>query len=194
MTALLLVSLLLTIPAQGGETVGKRPYEMDWAGRVKDDYPHLVEFEDLTGWTVKATDAQARFERSREQQLWDRYVGKLTYRGLGHHPEVLILPPQPIAIEQPFDAVTVWIYGNNWAWAPDRTTPQVTNHALFETPQGQQIDVYLTRVRWKEWFLVHRRLTPEQIKLVAHGARFVGFKILGGTNKADRVLYFDGFG
>ncbi|HEX29842.1 TPA: hypothetical protein ENG04_07145, partial [Candidatus Poribacteria bacterium] len=142
-----------TLIRYGGEVVSKRPYELDWAGRYQDDHPPLVDFENLEGWHVKVKDAVAEFERSDEQQIWDSFVGKLTYRAVGADPEVIILPPHPIEIHRPFDAVTVWIYGNNWAWAPDPTTPQVNVIALFEDAEGKPFEVYMTRVRWKEWFL-----------------------------------------
>lgn len=177
--------------AQAGEKVGQRPYELVWAGRTQDDHPPLVDFEDLRGWRVETVDAAAKFERTREQQIWGRYVGKLTYRATGRKPVVVIRPPEPVAIQNPFDAVTVWIYGNNWAWVPDPTTPQVEVRALFQDSQGQEVQVSMTRVRWREWFLVHRRLTPEQQKRLRDGAKFSGFMILNGRNTEDRVLYFD---
>ena len=76
--------------------VGQRPYELDWANRVQDHCPPLVDFEDLTGWTVECRKAEATFERTREQQIWGQHVGKLSYRGTGPAPEVRILPPQAI--------------------------------------------------------------------------------------------------
>ena len=48
------------------EKIGVRPYEMDWAGRTKDDWPSLVDFENLDGWTVEAENSIATFERTRE--------------------------------------------------------------------------------------------------------------------------------
>jgi hypothetical protein len=59
------------------ESVGRRPYELDWAGRLADDGPPLVDFEEPAGWHVECEDALATFERTREQQLWGNYVGKL---------------------------------------------------------------------------------------------------------------------
>ncbi|HOM18801.1 MAG TPA: hypothetical protein PLQ00_15830, partial [Thermoguttaceae bacterium] len=101
------------------EKVGQRPYEMDWAGRTTDTRPPLVDFENLDGWTVQGEDAQASWRRSREQQIWDKYVGKLVYRGTGRHPTITIRPPKPIPFTPPVDGVNLWVYGNNWGWAPD---------------------------------------------------------------------------
>jgi hypothetical protein len=188
------ILLLLTISlamAQTPETVGQRPYEMVWANRSQDDHPPLVDFEDLTGWTLQTEQAQATLIRTREQQLWGKYVARLTYRGTGSNPVIRLLPPAPIRISAPFDAVTLWCYGNNWGWAPDPNTPQVAVSALFEDADGREFSIYLQNVDWTEWFLLHRRLTPEQILRVRGGARFRGIQISGARNRQDRTLYFD---
>ena len=67
--------------ARADEPVGKRPYEMVWANRTEDNHPALVDFENLDGWTAAGADSQAQLTRSRQQQLWGQYVGKLAYRG-----------------------------------------------------------------------------------------------------------------
>ena len=59
--------------AQEGENVGKRPYELDWAGRMEDDNPPLVDFEDMTGWRVETENAEAIFELTIATMR--RYVG-----------------------------------------------------------------------------------------------------------------------
>jgi len=191
MRHLIVCCLLVGVAGLSGaqeEKVGKRPYEMDWANR-----PPLVDFEDLTGWTVEVKDSVAAFERTREQQIWGDYVGKLTYRAekKGASPDVRILPPNPIVITQPFDAVSCWVYGNVWSYARDTSTPSVGVSALFEDGAGKEFDIHLATVTWKEWFLCHRRLTPEQIQAVAGGGKFKGFRITNGGNVEDRSLYFD---
>ncbi len=173
------------------EVVGKRPYEMDWANRFEDTRPPLIDFENLEGWTVETRDAVADFRRSREQQIWGKYVGKLTYRGAGPNPVVIIRPPQAVAFNGPVDCVNVWIYGNNWAWVPDRTTPPVRVTVLLKTRQGQPIRAAMGHVNWKEWFLVHTRLQPRDVEALKDGGFVEGIEIAGGTNEEDRVLYFD---
>lgn len=193
--ALMAVTILCAAADEGAlgeEKVGVRPYELDWAGRTKDDHPPLVDFEDQEGWIVETRNSEATFVRSREQQIWGRYVGKLTYRGTGPGPnEVRIRPPSPIPIREPFDAVTLWCYGNNWGYAPDPRTPQVGISALFRDASGAEFGVYLYHVDWTEWYLLHRRLTPEQIERVRGGASFTGLLITGGRQPEDRTLYFD---
>ncbi|MBN2448837.1 MAG: hypothetical protein JXR77_00525, partial [Lentisphaeria bacterium] len=177
--------------SSAAEAVGARPYELEWAGRTEDDHPPLVGFEDDLEWTVSAEDAEARFERTREQQIWGRSVGKLTYRGTGPRPVVRIVPASPLRVRAGFDAVSCWIYGNNWAWVTDRSTPQVEVKLLFDAADGSRVTVSLARVRWKEWFLCHRRLTGRDAEALAAGGAFVGIEVAGGRNSEDRVLYFD---
>lgn len=173
------------------EVVGERPYEMVWANRNEDDHPPLVDFEDLTGWKVETEQAEAKIERTREQQIWGKYVGKLTYRATGANPEVRFVPSSPIKIAAPFDAVSCWVYGNNWAYAPNPETPAVSISARFADAQGQEFDVPLTYVSWEEWFLCHRRLTPDQINRVKNGGSLKAIVVVNGRNKKDRTLFFD---
>ncbi|MGA2501558.1 MAG: hypothetical protein ABSH20_27780, partial [Tepidisphaeraceae bacterium] len=60
-----------------------------------------------------------------------------------------------------------------------------------EDAQGKEFSVHLYTVNWKEWFLLHKRLSQEQIDRAKAGAKFKGLLITGGKNKDDRVLYFD---
>lgn len=185
--------LLAAVLTGQGSGVGERPYEMVWAGRTADLKPPLVDFEDLEGWRVETTGAVARFERSREQLLWGESVGKLTYRGTGAdgRTEVRLIPPRPLEIGAAFDAVTLWIHGNNWSYAPDPGTPGVEVVVLLEDPEGRRIEVPLDRVGWKDWFVSHRRLSEAQAASVRRGARLAAIAVRGGRNTEDRVIYLD---
>ncbi|MDD4785719.1 MAG: hypothetical protein PHO07_00985 [Pirellulales bacterium] len=177
--------------------VGKRPYEMDWAGRNEPPRPALVDFENLDGWTVACQQAAATLSRSRQQQLWGTYVGKLTYRADGGGPKLALRPPAPIPLSVPGDSVSLWVYGNNWAYSSDPTTPQVSITVVLRSAPaadgtaGAPVRVELGRVRWKEWFWMHRRLTPEQQQRIGPGATFDSIEIGGGSNREDRELFFD---
>ncbi|NLS97090.1 MAG: hypothetical protein GXX96_33555 [Planctomycetaceae bacterium] len=171
--------------------VGARPYEMDWAGRIEDPRPALVDFEKLDDWTITGNHSVATLETSREQQLWGRYVGKLIYRADGGGPVVTLRPPQSLPIPAGADCVTLWVYGNNWAYSADPSTPQVSITVVLRSADGQTTRVDMGRVRWKEWFLMHRRLTPEQIELLGQGAALDSIEVGGGYNREDRTIYLD---
>ncbi len=177
--------------AARAEKVGVRPYEMDWAGRTNDEHAPLVDFEKLDGWVVAGKQVAATFTLSREQQLWGAHVGKLTYRATGAQGTLRIQPPAPLPIPAPFDAVTLWCYGNNWGYARDTSTPPVNLSVALAGADGREFTVPLYPVNWKEWYLLHHRLTPEQSAQVKNGAQFRALVVTGIKNTADRVLYFD---
>lgn len=181
--------------AQDAENVGKRPYEMEWAGRTEEVRTPLVDFENLDGWRVETTNSVASFERSREEQMYGQYVGKLTYRcedSAGAVPEVTIRPPQPIPmVEKEINACSCWIVGNNWGWTVDPTTPRVRVKLLFVDSSGKEYELPLETVNWKEWFLCYRIIPRELASLLETGGAFSGIRVVAGTNTEDRTLYFD---
>lgn len=171
--------------------VGRRPYEMEDVGRPEERIP-LVDFEDLSGWTIHLYHgAEAIFSRSREEQMGGEFVGKLLYRGTSKESRLIIAPPTPIPIPQTFDCVNLWCYGNNWDWAPDPTTPQVNLSVWLEDVQGISHRIPLTNVRWREWWLIHRRIPAETLSKMTFPCRFSGLEVSGIANTEDRTLYFD---
>ena len=171
----------MTSPA---EKVGVRPYEME--GRKENRKP-LVDFEDLTGWTVQLENgADAQILSSREQQLWGEHVGKLTYTGKSQDSKVTIRPTAPIPISEQFDCINAWIYGNLWEWAPEPGTPFLDVSILFKDADGNERSVYLTKIRWKEWWLAHKKLDAAM-----EGASFAGIEIKGISNAEPRTIYID---
>jgi hypothetical protein len=178
------------------ESVGERPYEMVWAPREEERTP-LVDFEDLAGWQVHMfSGAEAEFRRTREQQMWGQFVGKLTYKGTSQDSRVVILPAQPVPITKPFDCVNFWVYGNNWGWSSDPSTPQVALAVLVADARGVEHRIELTRIRWKEWWLVHRRIPKDLLEKMAPPWSLSGIEIAGCSparpgNVEPRTLFFD---
>lgn len=189
----ILLALLLVALAAHAKKVGVRPYEMDWANRFQDDHTPIVDFEDQKPWTIELTNSIATCEISREQQLFGNYVLKLKYRGTDEKDcSIIMRPPQPVPIPQGVDMLACWIYGNNWMWISDKSTPRVTFVFLFKTSDGKEHDIFLRVCDWCEWFKSIRKLTPQQQAILnTPGTCFTGIKILNGTNKQDRLLYFD---
>ncbi|MCL2120265.1 MAG: hypothetical protein FWH27_17755, partial [Planctomycetaceae bacterium] len=177
------------------EPVGQRPYEMVNAGRNADAWPAFVDFENLANWKIETSASEAVFRQSRRQQLWGDYVGHLSYKQLPDTDKqpvfVRICPPEPMPMEKPFDSATLWIYGNNWDWVRPTEVPQVNISLLFRNPNGEQVAIYLDRVRWKEWFLVHHKFQPDELARLGANPRFAGIEISGGTNTEFAELFFD---
>ncbi|MBR4370240.1 MAG: hypothetical protein IKS92_04285, partial [Victivallales bacterium] len=189
-------ALLILLMAMGlvyGQTVGKRPYEMDWAGRTEDDHPVLVDFERSDVWTVEAENGEGTVERSREQQMFGDYVLKFSYKGAKGGASFTLRPPQPLPIPADFDAITLWTYGNKFAIRQDgRTVGNAVLSALFKTPDGEEQTIQIVRIHWDEWFLCHIRLTDDQQKLLHQpGTVFSGLKVTNCRTDSERTLYFD---
>ncbi|MBM4154207.1 MAG: hypothetical protein FJ221_04175 [Lentisphaerae bacterium] len=177
--------------ADAPDPVGVRPYELDWAHRVTDDVPALVDFEAPAEWTVRTRNAAASFVRTRRQQIWGQWVGELTYRGTNSGPEIRAGPAAPVPVAAPFDAVQAWVYGNNWGYARDASTPPVSLAFVFRDARGE-FEVPLATVNWKEWHLCRRRLDAAMIERVrGGGVSFVALAVRGAKNTDDRTIWFD---
>ena len=178
-------------PAPADEKPGARPYEMVWADRKPIRKP-LIDFDNLDGWTVEGIDGgRGRLHPSVEQRIWDSKTAKLIYRGTGEKSTVIIRPPSPVAIDRAFDCVNLWVYGNNWHWRPDPKTPTVHIHMLVADAGGAEHEIRLARVQWKEWWLVHGKLSDEVLDKLKGGSALAGFKITACGNTEDRVLFFE---
>lgn len=165
--------------------VGERPLGMK--GRPQKRKP-LVDFEYLRGWeTACYYGADARLYRTRQEQIWGDYVGRVEYTGTTCGSYFEIRPKHPILIPERFDAVNLWCYGNSLGWVKDPTTPRVSLSVRIVGADGQRHDIPLGTVNWKYWFLLHRRIAQK----IKFPAKFVSIVVKGGHNTQKRGLYFD---
>jgi hypothetical protein len=162
---------------------------MVWADRRPPHTP-LVNFDSLEGWQVESTDgAVADLIESQRQRVWESPVARLVYRGTSNKSEVVLRPQTPLPIHDAASATTIWIYGNNWSWAPDPQTPRTTISLLILDKGNAEHTLDLAQVRWKEWWLVHKVLPPGLLD--KKPLRFAGIRVTGGSNKQDRELFFE---
>ena len=195
MKQLILSSVLALSLVLCAETVGKRPYELDWAGRTQDTYPDavLADFE-AEGWTGECEGGTIAVERTREQQLFGDYVLKATYCNTAEGSQIYcIRPPEPLEAPDHFDTITLWVYGNQEAIDKDRATiGPVCINVQLRNAEGNAVDVELYNVDWDEWFLCHKRLTPEQQEQFSRPGTTVTAIVLNpANNREPRTLYFD---
>ena len=171
--------------------MGQRPYEMVWADRTQDEHPAFLSFEDLSGWTVETKDAVVDISLTREQQLWGDSVAKVTYQGTGVSPSFTLKPERSMPVKEPFDCINFWVYGNNWAFSPDRSTPQVRIMIQFKGEDGADLEVGMGAVRWKEWWLMHKKLNRTERESLGENPLFEGIRVVGCTNEEKRSIYLD---
>jgi hypothetical protein len=172
------------------EKPGERPYEMVWAKRVEPADP-TVTFDHLQGWTLQVADgAQATLQVTRTQNVWDRPVARLRYRGNGKSDSkasISLTLPEPVRLPDDADAVDLWVYGNRWSWENPPGTPSVHLILHLEDAQGAEHPLEVERVRWQEWWLVHKRL-PASWKAPLRLRRI---EVAGGWQPDWRDLFFD---
>lgn len=173
------------------QQVGQQPYEFTWVPREQN--PHTLEdFEDLTGWTLELFNgAHGELRRSREQQLWGEHVGKISYSGAGAQSHVIARPPKPVPIPGAFDSVDSWGYGDRWSWMKDETTPPVDVSILIVDSRGKEFTIPMTDIRWKQWWLIHRKIQPDVLKQIVLPASYSGLQISNIKNKDPRYFFFD---
>ncbi len=176
---------------QPWQQVGQQPYEMTWVQRRQN--PHtLVGFENMEGWKLELFDgARGQLSRSREQQMWGEHVCKFLYAGTRRQSHVIARPPKPIPIPGKFDSIDLWGYGDRWSWVPDPTTPPVEVSILVRDARGKEFKVGLTDIRWKQWWLIHRKIPASVLSQMVMPASFSGIEISRITNPALRYFFCD---
>ena len=173
------------------QQVGQQPYEFTWTQRQEDPRA-LVDFEDLQGWTLQLFGgASGELRRSREQQMWGQYVCKFVYSGAGADSRLVARPPKPVPIPGAFDSVDLWAYGNRWNWVKDDTTPAADVAVLVTDARGKEFTILLTDIRWKQWWLIHRKIQPAVLKEIVLPASFSGLQISKVAHSQPRHFYCD---
>jgi hypothetical protein len=172
------------------EATGERPYEMAWAQRSEQAAP-TVRFDHLDNWKLAVEGgAQAALQPTRTQNVWNRPVARLRYRGEGKaegKARVFLIPPQPIELPSDADAVDLWVYGNRWDWEKPPDTPPVGLVLHLRDSGNQAHEFPVDSVRWQEWWLAHKRLPaglqfPVQMESV---------EVSGGWQTEWREIFFD---
>ena len=181
------------------EKVGERPYEM--AGRTEERVP-LVDFEDLSGWEVRGYDGgKATLSRSREEQIWGKYVARITYSGETRNGRVEICPPEPVEIPGAFDSVNIWLYGDNWGWVQYPSLMRASLFIRILDAGGETHEVNMGVIDARYWFLAHRTFAGKgswspNYSSTADGkidfpAKLAGIVLSPCADKEPRTIYLD---
>ena len=184
--------------------VGKRPYELDWAGRDEPAHPQLVDFEDLAGWQVVGLrGCVAEAFRSREELLFGSYTAKVVYRGRDAASAFELRPPEPIPVPGRPTAVNLWVRGNNWGWHPKPRTARTHVQVLLEDARGEAFTVNMGTVNFDYWFLMHATMVSPagqqtgRVRSVEgdgkldYPLRFTGIRVTSCSDPKPARLFFD---
>ncbi|NOY79855.1 MAG: hypothetical protein GXP31_02500, partial [Kiritimatiellaeota bacterium] len=134
--------------------VGERHYSFE---NRKPTRPATFTFDDLGGWTVALFgNAQGEVTRTREAQIWSKYVAKVSYCMDWGKGRLELRPPKPIPLPEDFDCVNIWVRADKWyVYAK----PPVSNRVSFRIrdASGEEHIAHMGGTLWKDWFLLHRR-------------------------------------
>ena len=72
----------------------------------------LVSFDQARGWQAILREADGRLCLSRDQTLRGVPSLKIEISPAGKQPRIMLVPPEPIAINHSFDVIEAWIYGH----------------------------------------------------------------------------------
>ncbi len=169
--------------------VGEPPIEMIWAERTQDVRPPTIDFEDLSGWTAEAVNAEVMLSQTREQQLFGRYVGKIATGVVGENASVILRPPGPVPVKGGFNSINFWLYGYlpfPWEW---RSGPALDLYAHVRTQDAEDLRVRIGPMGWTVWNLVHRVLSAEDAAKTDGDCLLTGIEI--GSLRSNDFVYFD---
>lgn len=178
------------VPPDPNEAPGQRPYEMVWANRTE-PAPPTIHFDNLDGWKVELKQgAQALVQVTRAQNVWNRPVTRLSYRGEGKSelkPRILLFLPAPVVLPKDADSVDLWLYGNRWDWENPPGTPPVSIVLHLRDGAEKAHELQIDRVRWQEWWLMHKKLPTS----LPTPLRLDGLEVAGGWQTEWREIFLD---
>jgi hypothetical protein len=134
--------------------------------------------------------AQAILQPTRRQDVWNRPVARLRYRGEGKaegRTRIFLVPPQPIELPNDSDAVDLWVYGNRWDWEKPPGTPPVRLVLHLRDSGHQAHELLVDNVRWQEWWLAHKKL-PSGLQFPV---QMESVEVSGGWQTEWREIFFD---
>ena len=172
---------------------GKRPYELEWAGRKEDEYPPLVDFQDVSGWKASCPSAKAFFQSSTENPLFLPKSARLEIRSESKG-TVTLRPPAPVPLPPEFNAVSLWVHGDGLLVNPELSpSSKLAVKGLFKNAAGNIVEVSFLNIRHGEWFKLHHQFTEAELKQLGAGSTFVGFDVTGFGDKESRVIFLSDF-
>lgn len=176
----------------------RRPYEFVRVGRRADEVTPLLPLVSADGWTVAVFNAEAKVSTAADRLLFGDGVLRLDYRATGEKPEVKLILKKPVELPA-FDAVSWWIYGNNFYGnrhdgVENRKVPMADVVGLFEDCDGNAFEIGCTWVHHREWCKFQYKVPYDRLERTKKpGCRFLGWRIVGGDNKTFERLDFTSF-
>ena len=103
-----------------------------------------------------------------------------------------MLYERPIPIDDPWDCIDFWNYGDHWLWGTPHYSTAFKHYALIEDAEGKVHELDFTKHGYKGmvhkyWFLSHIKLNGE----IKAPAKFLGIKFWGDNTipEKNHTLY-----
>ena len=192
----------LAVP-KGGQTVSYRitaakpapkpPYEMVESGRVRDDGPALCPLEDADGWRVETEGATACLQTARDRVLFGGGVARLFYRAEGSNATVRLRLEKPAAVPSAFDTCSLWVWGHLLPYYRRPGETPLSIRADFADGAGRPFSVDMRDTNFSNWYMIRRRLEPEDVVRSKNGGMFLGFTFGNISNRAEASIDITSF-
>jgi hypothetical protein len=182
------------------------PVWRGFKGRTR-EHPATVTFGDLAGWRVAHPEGDTgRLLRSEEEPCYEdlRYQAKLVYASPSGAGRYELLPPQPLPLPDDWNAVSMWVFGNNWSWVPKPDTPQVQLWVRLRDAAGQRHRLSVGTVDFRFYGWLQKRLRDDPVGdprhlfwggpadgVVHHPATLEAIEVLNGTQPEPRTIYLE---
>ncbi|MBM3497162.1 MAG: hypothetical protein FJX74_00685 [Armatimonadetes bacterium] len=173
----------------------------------KREHPATLTFEELTGWRVAHMEGDTgQLLRSEDEPCYEglRYQAKLVYASPGGSGRFELLPPKPVPLPAKWNAVSLWVFGNNWAWVPKPDTPQVQLWVRLLDAGGQRHRLHVGTVDFRFYGWLQKRLRDDPVGdprhlfwggpadgVVHHPAQLEAIEVLNGTQPEPRTIYLE---
>lgn len=152
----------------------------------------ILNFENIEGWklTYYKDIIFAKMHRTAEEPLWGDYTARIVIKKGTYHNDdlnkVVITPPEPVVIEQPFDAISLWIM-------PQYTGKRSNLMLSFQIQDSAGIihDIPMKTAdyawfHWSGWTIWNKPLT----KTISTPAKLMSMTF-SALNLQQQELYFD---
>ena len=161
------------------------------------------DFEDLAGWKLRVSDQMdvISLAASRDQACLNDYVARLQYKTASPGQTVVLTPPVPIEIQNPFDSITLWIFQHFYGFVTANVPWEIgpTPRVLLEDAKGQPHNIELSRVTWQNWSIARGKLaqpveTPAWITGIAFDNLPASHDVSGASGETvltPRFYYVD---
>lgn len=144
------------------------------------------------GWRVEyAGEETINFQRTRDLQLWDTYVGRLDLNGLVSDTPVVLIPPKPIKLPDYFDSINFWIFYDESHTIKQSRTQPIEVGVLITDASDALHTITLSEIQQRGWVYIHHKLDAHKLSTLQHPCHLKGIEFLNVSSNQPAQIYMD---